>query len=53
MLGLAERWKQKLIEALLPIAQWQPSPPGLERLYPENIASLGALRLAWTRWRAK
>jgi hypothetical protein len=43
----------QLIEALLPISQWQPSPPGPERLYPENISSLEVLQKVWNRWRTK
>lgn len=47
------RQHTQLIEALLPIAQWQPSPPGPKRLYPETIASLRTLWQMWNRWRTE
>lgn len=41
----------QLIEALLPIALWQPRPPGPKNPHPDRIASLEALRRVWVRWR--
>jgi hypothetical protein len=42
--------QKQLIDALLPIALWQPRPPGPKTPHPERIASLEALRRVWDNW---
>ena len=41
-----------LVRGLLPIARWQPRPPGPQRLDLDALSSLEALFHQWTLWRS-
>ena len=43
---------KRLVRGLLPIARWQPHPPGPEHLDLDALSSLEALFHQWTSWRS-